>query len=76
MLQSARDGIAEAVDQINESYFYVPAHQTVFRIAVELWQQRGGNRFNHVYAGVTGQKSIGQRWRISMGDEPVVYPRP
>ena len=39
MLLSPRDGIAEAVDQIDENYFYVPAHQTIFRILAELWQQ-------------------------------------
>src|SRR5438270_8756827 len=37
MLISPRDAIAEAVAKINEEYFYVPAHQTIYNALVELW---------------------------------------
>ena len=37
MLISPRDTIAECVEKINEEYFYVPAHQTIYTVVVELW---------------------------------------
>ena len=37
MLISPREIIAECVEKINEEYFYVPAHQTVYLVLVELW---------------------------------------
>src|SRR5712691_9054723 len=37
MLISPRDAIAEVVEKINEEYFYVPAHQTVYSVLVDLW---------------------------------------
>src|SRR6202030_4357109 len=37
MLISPRDAIAEVVEKINEDYFYVPAHQTIYEVLVELW---------------------------------------
>ncbi len=37
MLISPRDAIAEVVEKITAEYFYVPAHQTVYNILVELW---------------------------------------
>src|ERR1700730_15971030 len=37
MLISPRDAIAEVVEKINEEYFYVPAHQTIYSVLVELW---------------------------------------
>jgi replicative DNA helicase len=37
MLISPRDTIAEAVERINEEYFYVPAHQTIYTVLVDLW---------------------------------------
>src|SRR5258707_2489809 len=37
MLISPRDTIAECVERINEEYFYVPAHQTIYTVLVELW---------------------------------------
>src|SRR5213594_4481416 len=37
MLISPRDTIAESVKKINEEYFYVPAHQTIYTVLVELW---------------------------------------
>jgi replicative DNA helicase len=37
MLLSPRDVIAECVERINEEYFYIPAHQTVYNVLVELW---------------------------------------
>src|SRR5437763_2878831 len=37
MLISPRDTIAECVEKINEEYFYVPAHQTIYHVLVELW---------------------------------------
>src|SRR5207248_8607684 len=37
MLISPRDTIAECVEKINEDYFYVPAHQTIYSALVDLW---------------------------------------
>jgi replicative DNA helicase len=37
MLISPREIIAECVEKINENYFYVPAHQTIYLVLVELW---------------------------------------
>ena len=37
MLLSPRDVIAECVERINAEYFYIPAHQTVYNVLVELW---------------------------------------
>src|SRR6184192_776508 len=37
MLISPREIIAECVEKINEEYFYVPAHQTIYTVLVELW---------------------------------------
>jgi len=37
MLISPRDAIAECVERITEEYFYVPAHQIIYRELVDLW---------------------------------------
>ena len=37
MLISPREIIAECVEKISEEYFYVPAHQTIYSVLVELW---------------------------------------
>jgi replicative DNA helicase len=37
MLLSPRQAIAECVEKINEQYFYVPAHQTIYNVLVDLW---------------------------------------
>src|SRR5881392_2438828 len=37
MLLSPREAIGECVEKINEEYFYVPAHQTIYTVLVELW---------------------------------------
>src|SRR5216684_9171841 len=37
MLISPRDTIAECVEKINDEYFYVPAHQTIYTVLVDLW---------------------------------------
>ncbi|HEY2568508.1 MAG TPA: replicative DNA helicase [Candidatus Udaeobacter sp.] len=37
MLLSPRQAIAECVEKINEQYFYVPAHQTIYTVLVDLW---------------------------------------
>jgi replicative DNA helicase len=42
MLISPREIIAECVEKINEEYFYVPAHQTVYTVLVELWNAGQG----------------------------------
>jgi replicative DNA helicase len=42
MLISPREIIAECVEKINEQYFYVPAHQTVYVVLVELWNAGQG----------------------------------
>src|SRR5213595_1819713 len=42
MLISPREIIAECVEKINENYFYVPAHQTIYVVLVELWNAGQG----------------------------------
>src|SRR6266446_8629990 len=42
MLISPREIIAECVEKISEQYFYVPAHQTIYRVLVELWNAGQG----------------------------------
>ncbi len=42
MLISPRDIIAECVERITEEYFYVPAHQTIYTVLVELWNAGAG----------------------------------
>src|SRR5438046_8263701 len=42
MLISPRDIIAEAVEKINEKYFYIPAHQTIYNVLVDLWNSGQG----------------------------------
>ena len=42
MLISPREIIAECVEKINEEYFYVPAHQTIYTALVELWNAGQG----------------------------------
>jgi replicative DNA helicase len=37
MLLSPRQAIAECVEKINEQYFYIPAHQTIYNVLVDLW---------------------------------------
>ncbi len=37
MLISPRETISECVEKINEEYFYVPAHQTIYNVLVDLW---------------------------------------
>ena len=37
MLISPREIIAECIEKINEQYFYVPAHQTIYTVLVDLW---------------------------------------
>src|SRR5216117_500859 len=37
MLLSPRQAIAECVEKIDEQYFYVPAHQTIYTVLVDLW---------------------------------------
>src|SRR2546425_13296423 len=37
MLISPREAIGECVEKINEEYFYVPAHQTIYNLLVDLW---------------------------------------
>src|SRR5882762_6082948 len=37
MLISPREAIGECVEKINEEYFYVPAHQTIYTVLVDLW---------------------------------------
>jgi replicative DNA helicase len=42
MLISPRDIIAECVEKIDETYFYIPAHQTIYVVLVELWNANQG----------------------------------
>lgn len=42
MLISPREIIAECVEKINAEYFYIPAHQTIYNVLVELWNAGQG----------------------------------
>jgi replicative DNA helicase len=42
MLISPHETIAECVEKINEEYFYVPAHRTIYDVLVGLWNTRQG----------------------------------
>jgi replicative DNA helicase len=42
MLISPRDIIADVVEKINERYFYIPAHQTIYTVLVDLWNAGQG----------------------------------
>ncbi len=42
MLISPRDIIAEVVEKVNQDYFYIPAHQTVYLVLVDLWNAGAG----------------------------------
>jgi replicative DNA helicase len=42
MLISPRETIAECVEKINEEYFYVPAHRTIYNVLVDLWNAGEG----------------------------------
>ena len=42
MLISPRETIGECVEKINEEYFYVPAHRTVYDVLVDLWNTGEG----------------------------------
>src|SRR5260370_3587701 len=37
MLIAPRETNAECVEKINEEYFYVPAHRTIYNVLVDLW---------------------------------------
>src|SRR5881398_2329906 len=37
MLISPRETIAACVERINEDYFYIPAHRTIYDVLVDLW---------------------------------------
>src|ERR1700730_13142829 len=37
MLISPRETIAECVEKIDQEYFYIPAHQTIYEVLVDLW---------------------------------------
>src|SRR5437667_12052535 len=43
MLISPRETIAERVEKINEEYYYVTAHRTIYDVLVELWNARQAN---------------------------------
>lgn len=38
MLLDPREAIAECADKISAEFFYVPAHQTIFDLLIELWK--------------------------------------
>jgi replicative DNA helicase len=42
MLLSPREIIAECVERISGEHFYIPAHQTIYEILVELWNSGAG----------------------------------
>src|ERR1041385_9297150 len=43
MLISPRDAINAVVEKkVNETYFYIPAHQTIYTVLVDLWTANHG----------------------------------
>jgi replicative DNA helicase len=40
MLLSPKDVIALCVEKINADYFYIPAHQTIYNLLVEMWNDQ------------------------------------
>jgi len=42
MLISPRDVIALCVEKINADYFYIPAHQTIYNLLIEMWNDQKG----------------------------------
>jgi len=43
MLISPRDAINAVVEKkVNETYFYIPAHQTIYTVLVDLWNANHG----------------------------------
>src|SRR5437773_2828615 len=43
MLISPRDAITAVVEKkVNEEYFYIPAHQTIYTVLVDLWNTNHG----------------------------------
>src|SRR6201997_927197 len=42
MLIAPREAIAECVEKINEEYFYIPAHRTIYDVLVDLWNTGEG----------------------------------
>lgn len=42
MMISPRETIAECVEKITSEYFFVPAHQTVYSVLVEIWNADQG----------------------------------
>src|SRR6187549_2862101 len=43
MLISPRDAITTVVEKkVNENYFYIPAHQTIYTVLVDLWNANQG----------------------------------
>ncbi|TMP89265.1 MAG: replicative DNA helicase, partial [Verrucomicrobia bacterium] len=42
MLISPNDVIPRCIEKINETYFYIPAHQTIYNILVEMWNEQKG----------------------------------
>jgi replicative DNA helicase len=40
MLISPKEAITECVARINEEYFYIPAHQTIYSVLIELWRAK------------------------------------
>ncbi len=39
MMMDPRDVIGRCVEVITEDYFYIPAHQTIYKVMVELWRE-------------------------------------
>ncbi len=42
MLISPRETIAEVVEKVNDDYFYIPAHQTIYSVLVDIWNAGAG----------------------------------
>ena len=51
MLISPREIIAECVEKINEEYFYIPAHQTIYIDPGRTLERRAGDRSDYVHPG-------------------------
>jgi replicative DNA helicase len=42
ILISPKDAIPAVVQRIDEKYFYVPAHKTIYSVLIELWEKEKG----------------------------------
>ena len=57
MLISPRQAIPECIEKISQDHFYVPAHQTIYSVLVDLWNAGQADRFDYIHASTAGSQS-------------------